>query len=67
MLHQTPGILKEDFQGDENIREIIEASTPTLVFCGHFHWEQPLLELVNKTQVLNVDSRVVVLLNHLKL
>ncbi|MDP4181336.1 MAG: metallophosphoesterase [Bacillota bacterium] len=64
ILHQTPGNLEEDYSGDENIRRIIEASTPTLVFCGHIHWEKPLIELANKTQVLNVDSRVVILLNH---
>jgi len=66
LLHQTPNNYVEEIEGDENITSIIENSNQTLVFCGHQHWERPLIELVNKTQVLNVDSRVVMLKNTLK-
>ncbi|NLL05379.1 MAG: hypothetical protein GX270_06230 [Clostridiaceae bacterium] len=63
MIHQPPQNLMESCNDDEGISEIIEASNPTLVFCGHFHWKNPLIELSNRSQVLNVDSRVVILLN----
>jgi Icc-related predicted phosphoesterase len=63
MIHQTPKNLIESCDDDESIREIIEASNPTLVFCGHLHWKNPLIELSNGSQVLNVDSRVVILIN----
>ena len=65
LLHQTPNNFLEDFELDKNITKIIENSNQTLVFCGHHHWDRPLTEFSNKTQVLNVDSRVVILKNAL--
>ena len=65
LLHQTPNNYIEKIDGDEKITNIIEKSNQTLVFCGHNHWDRPLLEFSNKTQVLNVDSRVVILKNAL--
>lgn len=65
LLHQTPNNYAEDFEGNENITKIIENSNQTLVFCGHHYWNRPLAEFSNKTQVLNVDSRVVILRNTL--
>ncbi len=66
LLHQTPNNYLEDLKGDENITNIIENSNQTLVICGHYHWDKPLIEYSNKTQVLNVDSRVVILKNALQ-
>lgn len=66
LLHQTPNNYVEGLGGDENITKIIENSNQTLVFCGHYHWNRPILEFSNKTQVLNVDSRVVILKNTLQ-
>ncbi|HEX9060773.1 MAG TPA: metallophosphoesterase [Clostridia bacterium] len=64
ILHQTPKYPMNNLEGDENITRIIEASNPVIVFCGHYHWSKPLVELKNTTQILNVDSRVVILKNN---
>lgn len=48
-------------RGWPSMREALEQSRPTLVIRGHAHWESPLATLQNGTQVLNVDSRVVLL------
>ena len=34
---------------------------PTLVICGHVHWDRPLVALASGPQLLNVDARVVLL------
>lgn len=48
-------------RGWPSMREALEQSRPTLVIRGHAYWESPLATLQNGTQVLNVDSRVVLL------
>jgi Icc-related predicted phosphoesterase len=48
-------------RGWPSMREALERSRPILVIRGHAHWESPLATLQNGTQVLNVDSRVVVI------
>lgn len=57
ILHQPPDNPYDNIPGNEKIRGILEELKPTLVFCGHKHWEQPLTKLRSGTQVLNVDSR----------
>jgi Icc-related predicted phosphoesterase len=63
LLHQSPNYPPKGFMGDEKIRQLLESSPQNVIFCGHSHWPVPLVELGNGTQVLNVDSRVVILLN----
>jgi Icc protein len=63
LLHQPPDNPIDNLVGNGKVRDALEVSTPTLVFCGHKHWKQPLTKLSNGTQVLNVDSRVVILIN----
>ncbi|MCX7746920.1 MAG: metallophosphatase family protein [Clostridia bacterium] len=63
LLHQTPNSPIDNLKGEEKIRSIVEKYTPTLAFCGHYHWKKALTELCNGTQVLNVDSRAAILIN----
>jgi len=63
LLHQPPDNPVDNLVGNAKIRDVLEASKPTFVFCGHQHWKQTLTKLSNGTQVLNVDSRAVILLS----
>lgn len=63
LLHQSPNFPDKSFAGDAKIRELIENSPKNLIFCGHCHWREPLIELKNGSQVMNVDNRVVILIN----
>ncbi len=60
ILHEGPCGQEREQRGNVQIRKRIESSSPTLVVCGHVHWDKPLAQL-GDSQVLNVDSRVVVL------
>lgn len=51
----------EGQRGRPLVRKAIEGCRRTLVVRGHAYWRQPLATLENGTQVLNVDSRVIVL------
>lgn len=48
-------------RGSSEIREVLLNAPPLLVICGHSHWDSPLHELDNGTQVINVDARAVLL------
>jgi Icc-related predicted phosphoesterase len=61
VMHDGPDAPAAGERGSALVRELIELYPPTLVVRGHAHWQSPLVELVNGTQVLNVDARVVVL------
>jgi hypothetical protein len=61
LLHDGPNIAGTGLTGWPAIRTTLEAAPPTLVIRGHDHWQRPLAELSNTTQVLNVEGRVVVL------
>ena len=63
LLHQSPDYPASLFQGNKQIRYLLETSPPNLVCCGHSHWPVPLVELTNRTQVLNADGRVVILIS----
>lgn len=60
-------IMHDGPSGDENqmgwpsVRQTLELVPRTLVIRGHAYWENPLAVLNNGTQILNADSRVVVL------
>jgi 3',5'-cyclic-AMP phosphodiesterase len=66
LLHQNPSYIEQNLIGHDGIRAIIENSPPTLIFCGHCHWDIPLVTLKNDAQVLNLDGRVVILLKNTK-
>jgi len=61
VLHDGPDVADTDLRGWKSIRKAIESAPPQLVIRGHDHWTTPLGTLANGSQVLNVDSRVVVL------
>lgn len=64
LMHDGPNVQDTELRGSASVRQALEPSRPTLVVRGHAYWPSPLVTLANRTQVLNVDSRVVVLLKH---
>jgi Icc protein len=65
VLHDGPNVAGTDLPGWPSVRHVLEAAPRTLVVRGHDHWPQPLAELANGTQVLNVEGRVIVLVREL--
>ncbi len=63
LLHQSPDYPNKSLDGEPEIRKVIENSPKNLIFCGHRNWNIPLVEFQNGSQVMNVDKRVVILLN----
>jgi 3',5'-cyclic-AMP phosphodiesterase len=61
LMHDGPNVPELDLRGSPCIREALELLDRPLVIRGHAHWNQPLAELANGLQVLNVDARVVIL------
>jgi 3',5'-cyclic-AMP phosphodiesterase len=61
VLHDGPNVAGTDLPGWPSVRRVLEAAAPVLVIRGHDHWPDPVAELANGTQVLNVEGRVVVL------
>jgi Icc protein len=62
VLHDGPNVAGTGFPGWPSIRQVLESATPVLLIRGHDHWLNPVAELANGTQVVNVEGRVVVLL-----
>ncbi|MCP3103112.1 metallophosphoesterase [Myxococcus sp. K15C18031901] len=60
VLHMGPDAPDTGARGSPVIREQVQARG-ALVVCGHAHWEVPLATLPGGVQVLNVDSRAVLL------
>jgi Icc-related predicted phosphoesterase len=59
VLHEGPrGDAKQP--GNDRIRRVIEDAAIGLTICGHDHWQTALAEHA-RGQILNVDTRVVVL------
>ena len=61
ILHDGPNVAGTHMPGWPSVRRILEAAPPALVIRGHDHWDDPVATLINGTQVLNVEGRVVVL------
>lgn len=61
ILHETPGIAEERLRGSAIVREGLDEAPGVLAVVGHCHWPTPLITLANGVQVLNVDSRLVIL------
>ncbi|MEM7247998.1 MAG: metallophosphoesterase [Acidobacteriota bacterium] len=60
LLHEGPALSRRQ-RGSEAITELLVESDVPLVTCGHVHWDEPLGELTDETQVLNVDARALLL------
>jgi len=63
LLHETPDFPDLEFIGNPKIREVIEKEGKSNICCGHCYWERTLVEFENKSFVMNVDSKVVILKN----
>lgn len=62
VMHDGPDGPDRSQRGSMMLRMFLELMPPTLVVRGHAHWDEPLAELSNGSQVLNVDCRVAILL-----
>ncbi len=63
VIHDGPDAPDGSGKGSPVVRELLEMLPKTLVIRGHAHWKKPLAELKNGTQIMNVDSRCVILVN----
>lgn len=61
LLHEGPNNVNPELRGNDKIREVIERSKKNIIFCGHNHWDCSLIEKENGTQILNVDSKCIIL------
>lgn len=61
LLHEGPNNINPELHGNDKIREVIERSKRNIIFCGHNHWNCSLIEKENGTQILNVDSKCIIL------
>ncbi len=48
-------------RGNSEVQRRLRSSRCEFVVCGHSHWNEPLAEIGDGTQVVNVDARVLVL------
>ena len=64
LTHLSPNIEESGFLGEVKMTQILEKYSENLLFCGHSHWDtqQPVM-LKNRTQILNADSKVFILIN----
>lgn len=61
LMHDGPDVPERNLRGTSLIRETLEKFDRPLVIRGHKHWDMPVAELSGGLQVLNVDARVVIL------
>ena len=61
VMHDGPDGPDRSQRGSMMLRMFLELMPPTFIVRGHAHWDEPLAELSNGTQVLNVDCRVALL------
>lgn len=61
ILHEGPNDIDAKLMGNEFIRAELEIARNLLVICGHSHWKVPMTALPKQVQVLNVDTRAVIL------
>jgi Icc protein len=61
ILHESPNDAEARLMGNASIRSELVKANNLLVTCGHSHWKVPMITLPTGVQVLNVDTRVVVM------
>ena len=61
ILHPSPSVPKSHYLGADELGAAYERQEYPLTVCGHISWPQPLAELQNGTQILNIDSRAIIL------
>ncbi len=63
LLHQGPSVRERGLEGQDVIRDYIEACPPALVICGHRNWLGNRVEaLGNGGRALNVEGKTVLFL-----
>ncbi len=60
VLHEGPDGGEPGLRGNPDVRAVVSGSE-VLVVCGHVHWDRPLVNLASGAQLLNVDTRAVLL------
>ncbi len=60
VMHEAPA-LPPDLRGREELGVHLARGQGLLVICGHCYWPRPLAQLSREVQVLNVDSRAILL------
>ncbi len=63
VVHEGPPGLDRHQRGQQFVADAVDAGFDGLLVCGHTHWREPLAELA-RHQVLNVDSRCVVVVRN---
>jgi 3',5'-cyclic-AMP phosphodiesterase len=61
ILHEGPSAPDHKLRGNDTIRTELINRRSILTICGHVFWKEPVVNLPQGGQVLNVDSRVVIL------
>lgn len=61
LLHEGPNNKSPELTGNNDIRLIIEHSQRNIICCGHNHWKRSLIEKENGTQIINADSKCIIL------
>ncbi|WP_044208757.1 metallophosphoesterase [Flammeovirga sp. OC4] len=61
LIHETPDFPKNNEIGNSKIREHIEKLNSIRICCGHCNWDNSLANFDNGTQILNVDSKVILM------
>lgn len=64
ILHESPAGLDPDQRGHAELAACLaQVSKELVVLCGHCHWPRPLSRAGETVQILNVDSRALLLQN----
>lgn len=61
LLHEGPDFPRDGLEGTPSVRKTLERHPANLVCFGHQNWSEPLRELENGTQLLNLEGRTVIL------
>jgi len=61
LLHEGPNNINPQLQGNDKIRIVIENSQKNYIICGHNHWGLSVIEKENGTQIINADSKCIIL------
>jgi 3',5'-cyclic-AMP phosphodiesterase len=61
ILHEGPSVPDHNLRGNDTIRAELINRRSILSICGHVFWKQPVVNFPQGGQVLNVDSRAVIL------
>ncbi|HEX8835178.1 MAG TPA: hypothetical protein VF719_13300, partial [Abditibacteriaceae bacterium] len=61
ILHQSPSVTKQGYLGSDELGAIYTQKAFPLTICGHVSWPSSFVELEHGNQLLNVDSRAIIL------